>query len=355
LSGSWGWTDPVTGHDIAIIGRTDAAAFVDVTDPVHPRYLGDLARTKGANMSSWREIKTYKNYALIVSEGQGHGMQVFDLTQLRKSPARTGGKPVAYTPTVTYDKVGSVHDVVVNEESGFAYLVGAGQSDCNAALHMVDMHDPTHPTYAGCFADSLVGRSRNGYIHDAQCVMYKGPDARYAGREVCITAAETAISILDVTDKAHPRVLSRASHTNVGYAHQGWFTEDQKFWYMNDELDEISGNAPLTRTIIWDLTDLEKPAFSEFQGTTAASDHNLYIVGNTMYQSNYQAGLRIWDITDRLKPVEVGYFDTAPFEENVAGFGGSWSNYPFFKSGTIVVSSGNEGVFMVKKAEKLTQ
>ena len=69
MSGNWGWTDPVTGHDIAIIGRQDGTAFVDVTDPVKPRYLGDLMRTKGANMSSWREIKTYKNYALIVSDG----------------------------------------------------------------------------------------------------------------------------------------------------------------------------------------------------------------------------------------------------------------------------------------------
>ncbi|MSR05900.1 MAG: choice-of-anchor B family protein [Gemmatimonadetes bacterium] len=354
LSGMWGWTDPETNREIALIGRTDGTAFVDVTDPTNPVFLGDLPMTKGTFRNSWREIKTYKNYALIISEGPGHGMQVFDLTQLRKAPARTGGKPMAYAPTVTYDKVGSVHGVVVNEESGFAYLVGSGQSDCNAALHMVDMHDPTHPAYAGCFADSLSGRSRNGYIHDAQCVMYRGPDSRYAGREVCIAAAETGISIQDVTDKAHAKVISRASHTNVGYAHQGWFTEDQKYWYMDDELDEVGGNAPLTRTIIWDLTDLEKPTFTEFQGTTAASDHNLYIVGNTMYQSNYQAGLRILDITDRLKPVEVGYFDTAPYEDNVAGFGGSWSNYPFFKSGTIVVSSANEGVFMIKKAEGLT-
>lgn len=355
LSGMWGWTDPETNREIALVGRTDGTAFVDVTDFSNPVFLGDLPMTKGTLRNSWREIKTYKNHAFIVSEGQGHGMQVFDLTKLRTSPARRGGAPVTYAPTVTYDRVGSVHNVVVNEESGFAYLVGAnGSAECNTAMHIVDVRDPRKPAYAGCFADSLTGRSRTGYIHDAQCVMYRGPDSRYTGREICIAANETAISIQDLTDKARPRVISRASHPNVGYSHQGWFTEDQRYWYMDDELDEVSGNAMLTRTIIWDLNDLEKPSFTEFSGTTAASDHNLYIKGNLMYQSNYAAGLRIIDISEPLKPVEVGYFDTAPYDDNVAGFSGSWSNYPFFKSGTIVVSSGNEGLFLLKKSEKLT-
>ena len=70
-----------------------------------------------------------------------------------------------------------------------------------------------------------------------------------------------------------------------------------------------------------------------------------------MYQSNYQGGLRIVDITDRVKPKEVGYFDTVPVGENNPGFGGSWSNYPFFKSGTIIVTSGSEGLFMVRDTE----
>ena len=45
----------------------------------------------------------------------------------------------------------------------------------------------------------------------------------------------------------------------------------------------------------------------------------------------------------------VAHLDTTPTgEEDAPGFNGSWSNYPFFKSGTIVVSSIGEGVFLVQ-------
>ena len=67
------------------------------------------------------------------------------------------------------------------------------------------------------------------------------------------------------------------------------------------------------------------------------------------YQSNYVSGLRVLDISDPENPVEVGFFDTVPFGDNGPGFGGSWSNYPFFESGTIVVTSSREGVFLLKK------
>jgi choice-of-anchor B domain-containing protein len=138
----------------------------------------------------------------------------------------------------------------------------------------------------------------------------------------------------------------------VGYAHQGWITDDHKYFYMNDELDEIAGSTPRTRTLIWDVTDLDDPILAkEHMGTTAASDHNLYVRGNLMYQSNYVAGLRIFDISDPVNPQEVAYFDTVPFGENVPGFAGTWSNYPYFESGIIVVTSMREGVFILKKRD----
>jgi choice-of-anchor B domain-containing protein len=118
---------------------------------------------------------------------------------------------------------------------------------------------------------------------------------------------------------------------------------------MNDELDELGGSVATTRTLVWDLNDLDDPVLAkEFMGTTAATDHNLYVNGNRMYQSNYVAGLRVIDISDPTNPKEVGYFDTVPYGENVAGFGGTWSNYPFFKNGVVAVSSRREGLFLVR-------
>ncbi len=345
LSGNWGWTDSETGREYVLVGRTDATAFVDVTNPANPIYVGELPRTEGAFATSWREIKVYRNYALIVSDGSGpHGVQFFDLTQLRgvRNP------PVRFQPTVTYREVASVHNIVVNEESGFAYAVGSngGGQACGGGLHMIDIREPTRPRFVGCFTDTQAGR---GYTHDALCVNYRGPDVTYRGREICLSSNERALSIQDVTEKNAPRVVSRATYPNVAYTHQGWFTEDQRYFYVNDEGDEFSGQIAGTRTLVWDLQDLDDPVLAhEYIASTRAVDHNLYVRGNLMFQSNYTAGLRVLDVSEPARPREVGFIDTYPWGEDTPSFAGTWNNYPFFRSGTVAVTGIGEGLFVVR-------
>jgi choice-of-anchor B domain-containing protein len=351
LNDVWGWTDPETDREYALVGRIDGTSFVDITDPVKPRYLGDLHKTEGSPSGAWRDIKVYKNHAYVVADGSGHhGMQVFDLTRLRN--IRTPGP---LKPDVWYDQVASVHNIVIDTLSGFAYAVGAngGGETCGGALHMIDIREPKSPRFAGCFADKSTGNQRTGYTHDSQCTVYSGPDEAYRGRQICFNSSETAIGIADVTDKANPKPLSRAAYPNVGYTHQGWLSEDQRFFYVNDEGDEVQGTVKGTRTLIWDVSDLDDPVLAnEYISTNRASDHNLYIKGDLMYQSNYASGLRIFDVSDRKNPKPVGHFDTVPVGEDEPGFTGSWSNYPYFKSGTLVVTSISEGLFLVKKTER---
>lgn len=353
LNDIWGWTDPETGTEYALVGRVDGTSFVDISNPYSPTVVGNLWLTEGANPASWRDVKVYKDHAFVVSDGAGqHGMQIFDLTQLRDVDA--ADMPVEFEETAHYDQIASAHNIVINEETGFAYAVGSssGGITCGGGLHMINIQEPLNPTHAGCYADESTGRSGTGYTHDAQCVVYKGPDATYQGKEICFNANETALSIGDVSDKDNTVVISSADYPNVGYSHQGWLTEDHKYFYMNDELDELQGKVSNTRTLIWDVQDLDDPQLvKEFMLESTSSDHNLYIRGNLMYQSNYNSGLRILDITDIENPVEVGHFDTTPFGENGAGFDGSWSNYPYFKSGIIAVSSIGQGLFLLKKSD----
>jgi choice-of-anchor B domain-containing protein len=346
----WGWTDPQTGKEWAIVGRRDGTTFVDISNAGNPVAVADLPLTEGARPASWRDMKVYKDHAYIVSDGAGpHGMQVFDLARLRSlRPVR--GLPVKVEADVMYREINSAHNIVINEESGFAYSVGSSQGGrtCGGGLHMIDIREPKKPTFAGCFADTTTGRASTGYSHDAQCLIYRGPDTRYTGREICIGSNETAISVADVTDKANPKALSRASYPRVAYAHQGWFEEGHRYFYLNDEIDEISG-VEKTRTLVWDLADLENPKLAkEHMGEVESSDHNLYVKGNLMYQANYRSGLRILDISDPANPREVAFFKTAPFFDNGPGYNGAWSVYPYFKSGSIVVNSIEQGLFVVK-------
>ena len=337
----WGWTDPGTGHEIAIVGRSDGTAFVDLTDPYNPVMLGDLPKTPGSRSSVWRDMKVHRDHVYVVADGaEKHGVQVFDLRRLRD----TSGEPATFEPDFLYEGIASAHNIVINEDEGFAYVVGAsgGGETCGGGLHMLDLGEPARPVFAGCFFDTRTGRSGTGYSHDGQCVTYHGPDEDYRGRQICLGSNENALSIADVTDKDNPVAVAMAEYPNVAYAHQGWLTEDHRFFYMNDEGDEGSGTVEGTRTLIWDLEDLDDPILAEeYIAETPDTDHNLYIRGNLMYQSNYGAGLRILDITDRTNPVEIASFSISPF-------GSSWSNYPYFESGVVVMTSMGDGLFIVR-------
>lgn len=329
----WGWTDVTTGKEYALVGLNNGTAFVDITDPVNPVYLGKLPTQTSS--STWRDIKTYKDHAYIVSEASSHGMQVFDLTQLRS----VASPPVTFSNTAWYSGIGSAHNVAIDEVSGYAYVVGAGA--CSGGLHIVDIRVPDAPVFAGCF-------SADGYTHDVQVVVYDGPDAAYAGREIAFACNEDTITIVDVTDKAAPVQLARATYPGSGYSHQGWLTPDHRYFLHGDELDESNfGHA--TRTRIWNVTDLNAPFISgNYYGPTAAIDHNLYTRGGYTFESDYRAGLRILSHAGVAAGTltETGYFDVYP-SSNSASFNGAWSTYPYFPSGTVVVNGIEQGLFIL--------
>lgn len=332
----WGWTDPESGRDFVLLGRGDGTAFVEVTSPTAPRYLGLLPTA--SFRSPWRDVKVLDHYALVVSEAPEHGLQVFDLRTLLEAPA----VPSSFTASAVYrgEGLGSAHNLAVDEATGFAYVVGS--TTCDGGLHMVDLASPTEPRFSGCF-------SEDGYTHDAQCVLYRGPDPDYRGREICFAANEDTLTVVDVTDKSTPRQIARVTYPGVAYTHQVWTTEDHLFLLLDDELDEETfGHG--TKTRIWDLADLDRPRLvGEHVAPTPAIDHNLYVDRGLVFQANYRAGLRIYRLDavaeGRLEP--AGFFDVYPDDDEPA-FNGAWSVYPFFASGVVAVSGIEQGLFLLE-------
>jgi len=351
VNDTWGWTDPQTKREYALVGGTEGTVFVEITDPKRPKVLGILpAHTLDPVFPYWRDIKVYKNHAYVVSEQTGHGLQVFDLTRLRTDPP---GYTI-YTETAHYPGFSWSHNLAINEDTGFAYAVGS--STCSGGLHMVDIRTPASPTFAGCF-------SEHGYIHDTQCVIYSGPDAAWRGREICFNSnaephhgdpdgISNALSIVDVTNKANPVVIAREEYEGDGYSHQGWLTIDQRYFLHGDELDELNHGVNTT-TRVWDVRDLDSPSVSLVweNPKTQSIDHNMYTEGKYVYQSNYSSGLRVLDASKVGQPAlrEVAFFDVSP-EDDAAHFDrGTWSNYPYWRQKHIVtVSSMDRGLFVLK-------
>lgn len=329
----WGWVSP-DGKEYAIVGCSNGTAFIDITDAANPVYIG-IMPTHNSN-SLWRDMETYGHYCFSVNEANFHGLQVFDMNHL----AEVTNPPVMFEEDAHYPGFGHCHTLAINQESGFLYANGTSSFD--GGLHIVDINDPLLPVLAG-------GYELDGYTHDSYAMNYNGPDPDYIGHEIVMACNEDALTVVDVTDKSDCQTVSINEYFNTGYTHQGWFTEDDRYFLVNDELDEMYIGLTM-RTHIFDCLDLDNIQYLGFFDFGFDNiDHNLYIKDQYVYEANYRSGLRILDATNVADAnlTEVGYFDIHP-QNNGLEFEGSWSVYPYLPSGNILVSDMYDGFYVVK-------
>ena len=339
----WGGVESKGGREIGVAGMNNGAAFVDLSAPGCPVVLGFLPSTTSQSVS--RDVKVLKDYALVGAEIQNHGIQIFDMKTLPErsdsASAMTKLTAMSVYKGTSEEPISNSHNIVVNEDTDMVYIVGA--RSCSGALHMVDFKDPMNPKFLGCGPE-------HSYVHDAQCLIYKGPDMAYNGHEICVTYnGGDNFSVIDMQDKSAPKLLSTTHYEGGRYCHQGWFNDAHTHIIVQDEVDESRGGHN-TRTYMFDLTDLDKPvALPPYEAETSATDHNAYIVGNLAYQANYTAGLHVLDISGLPQGTlkQVGDFDTMPNADD-ANMRGAWTAFPFFKSGIVIMHTTESGMFVLK-------
>lgn len=369
----WGFVDRNDEREYAIIGLRNGTAVVDVTDPARPREVGTIP----GRTSTWRDIKVYqfldpardrwRAHAYVTSEDAmatglraesiPQGLQVIDLGELPDSVALAN----------TYSGFQTAHNIYpgnVDYASGVAldgltpslYILGANLSDSGArgAFRILDLTDPAAPTE---ITAPPVGTQ---YVHDATTLVID--DARTAqcteNHRPCalfIDYNEDSVDIWDVSDKMTPVKLSSTAYTGSRYTHSGWWSEDRRFVFIQDELDEMQ-NGHNTRLYTLGIGDLRNPVISNvWTGPTGAIDHNGFVKGQRYYMSNYRRGLTVLDIADPNDPREIGFFDTFPIPPDDARFNGAWGTYPYLPSGTILVSDIEGGLFLLKLRERGSQ
>ena len=337
ISDSWGWTHPISKEEFAIICTNKGVTFIDITDPANAIILGTL-KTKTENSLS-RSVKTFQSVAFIISDATNHGMQSLNLGRLLdvKNP------PVEFTSDRDYNFFGYAENISINQDTGFAYITNANTYE--GGLHFVDLNNSLKAIEAG-------GYSIGPYTNDTQVITYKGPDTDYTDKEILISSNENEVVILEVTDKENPIKIASFTYANIGKTHQGWFTEDYRYFIFGDTLDEIN-NGVNTNTIVYNFTDLDNPVYHfNFEGNTTAIDNNGYIKGNNYYQANYTNGIRVLDISniDNKSFTEIGFFDTYP-ENNNSEKNGVVNIYPYLESENIIVTDINNGFFLIRKSK----
>jgi len=201
-------------------------------------------------------------------------------------------------------------------------------------------------------APALVATWNPKYTHDG--VVYNYTTGPYAGKEIFFACGgtnggqtNTGVDILDVTNKSAITSIGSVSYPQAKYCHGIAISDDLQTGWINDEMDEQNGQY--SRGITVNLSDLAHPSVAGFYTTGERSvDHNNYARGDRLYCSNYTSGLRVFDVSDPTRPLQVAWFDTYPDDDAApaATYNGLWSVYPYFRSGTVIGSDINSGLFV---------
>ena len=307
----WGYVSE-SGREYAIVGVSSGTAFVEITDPTNPVIVDIMTQSNRG-----RDMKVYQNY--VYSSSDSGPTHVYDVSDIDNG---------VITHVRSFNR--GTHNLALDEVSGFLYLAVGGP------MRVYDLSDPSNPNEVGIW---------EGETHDAQIVTYT--DGPYAGRQIAFVFAGRSdrLDIVDVTDKSNIFRIGQTGYPSAAYTHQGWLTADRRYLYVSDELDDIA------RTTIIDVSDLTNPTFiRDFTTGSSATDHNLFVHNGFIFEANYSSGMHIFNTVDPENPVRVGYFDTFPANDNPS-YDGAWATYPFFPSGTVIVSDRDGGLFVLDVRE----
>lgn len=359
----WGHIDLNTGTEYAIMGFSDGTRVYNLQTPSSPTLVGFIQ----GNRTSWRDIKVYQYYnselnayqayAYVTAEGSNSGatsgVQIIDLNNLPQSVSLAKSDVTVSTAHNVY--ISNLdYGLNIPNSAMPAKLQIVGANRFGGAFVSFDLSDAAAPAKNFDVGSSI----RANYTHDATSMMV---DDERAQRD-CVNAAsgvcdvfidfnEDEIRIWDNTNVAQTARLGQVGYDDVPkadqYVHSGWWHENKRYVYVQDETDEIQGGLNTTLRIL-DLADLNNPIVAgKWVNNNRTIDHNGFVKGNRYYMSNYERGLTILDISDPVNPVEVGYFDTFPSSDN-ASFNGAWGTYPYLPSGNILISDINSGLYLVK-------
>jgi choice-of-anchor B domain-containing protein len=317
FSSCWGWVSS-DGREYALVGCYFGTSIVDLN--VSP--IREIAFVSGNTASyAYREFKTYKNYAYIVSEG-GRGVQILDMSRL---PDTSGLLVREFNFTNGSNNIVRSHTVTLAD--GYLYLNGSSGWGVGGMVIFSLKNDPTNPQY--------VGEYQPMYIHDS----YVRNDTLYGAA----IYGGGGLYVTDIRNKTNPLLIRKISYNGSG-THHAWASIDGRYALTTDEIGTVNNLK------IWDMANLGSgpPYTPVAQYATSPADiiHNVHGRGNYAYVSHYTGGMRVVDVHNPATPVEAGGYDTYPGPSG--GYAGCWGVYPYFPSGRWIGTDMQTGLYVCR-------
>ena len=345
----WVW-EGVDGRDYAVTGTWGAdgeAYFWDVTDPGN--IIGIDTFQVDARTVNDVKVSEDGKVCIISREGASNrknGIVILDVTD-----------PSDVKQHSIFDEglTGGVHNLFIHK--GHVYALSNGQR-----YDIINIEDPTKPKKVGTFELDSPGHS----IHD---VWIEDGIAYSSNWHDGVQMVDVGNGIKGGTP-ANPKKISSYAYPS-GWNHAAFPFKSKS----TDKFYVIAGDEAFPRGInlndnptypagylhVIDFTDLDNPKEVAHYEVPGAGSHNFWIEGETLYVANYNAGLRIVDISGDLmgdlfkQGREIGWFKPTDPKGRVPNAPMTWGPQPH--KGHIFFSDWNSGIWAVKMKtpEKPTQ
>lgn len=317
LSDVWGYTAP-DGTEYALVGNFNGVSIVSLADANN---AVEVAFVEGQG-SAWRDIKTWGNYAYVVADQptSDEGLTVIDLSNLPQSVSSFQWQP----DLAGLGQLEKCHNLFIDDH-GYAYLAGCNIN--NGGVLFIDVFSvPGQPQFIAAGVDI---RSHDVYVRN---------DKMYSS-EVSLGR----LAIYDVSNK-NATVLEGVQETPFEYTHNTWLSDDGQVIFTTDE----QANAPVAAYDISDPEDIvELDQFRPLASiNTRATPHNVQVWDDFLIISYYTLGGIIVDASRPDNLIEVGNFDTFIEPENSQR--GVWGAFPYFASGTVLLTDIQNGLFVLQ-------
>jgi choice-of-anchor B domain-containing protein len=329
-SDCWGYRNPSTGKEYAIIGTMEGVSIWNITDPFNPTQLGFYF---GVSQNPFRDVTVWNNHVYAVGQGLGTGLQIVDITNpdvpiLRPTfgsftarsftvdPATSIGYAIGWHPTS--------EDQAKSDDGDREVLAAA------RGFHAWDMSNPELPD---SMVEYVFPHFHDGVVRDGR--LYGGA-INEGGR----------FDIVRVSNLPATNTVATVTYPS-GRTHGTALSDNSAYCFVADELASLSGVRVFDIT---DTTDIIQVA--NMPGVVGTSVHNVSVLRDTLYCSWYEAGVRMYDVRNPLSPVLIGNYDTGPDTVGIVqGHTGCWGVHPKLNSGVIVATDMLQGMILLYHSE----
>ena len=313
----WGYA--ANGREYAFLGSTLGVHVLDVTDPENTVLVDHVPGRFSGEGVIHRDYKTYAGHLYATCDQGASSLQIMDLQYLPDSVH------LVYDSDQLFVRA---HNIQIDTLNARLYVNGGTDH-----FSIYSLADPASPTLlADCEADIPWWGNTVGYVHDC-----------FVRDNIVWCNDEDGMHVIDFTDIDEPVLLgSLTDYPGEGYNHSGWMNDAGTLYAMADE----THGSPLKFVDATDLSDLQVISTVTTGVDPMSIVHNPFFTGDRVHVAYYQDGYWLWDATDPLQPVLIGFYDTsvAPHEN----YHGAWGVYPYLPSGNILVSDMQTGLWILE-------